>query len=170
MNVKNIKLSILICRVALDNAIDILSQQNISVKMHPNFITFKGIFTYVLFKSSDQKVNHVNATKISSVDKITSCLEELANLLKTEVVTYKVDNIISTTSLSRPINLIDIVKKKKFKKVTYNSERFPGMFIRFDQGTSIVFHSGNIVIVGCRTLDDIYSIKKCLVANIETKF
>lgn len=166
MNVKNVKLSIQIEELALDNATDLLSAKKIEVKKYPNFISFKQTFTYVLFKSSGKKLNHVNATKISSVEKITDCLQELFNLLNRTIVSYKVDNIISTSKLAKPVNLKKVIEKNIFKRITYNSERFPGMFIRFEKGTSIVFHSGNIVIVGCKTESEIEAISKCLTAHI----
>ena len=55
---------------------------------------------------------------------------------------------------------------KKFPKIKYNNQKFPGLFITFERGTAIIFHSGKIVIVGCKTTKHIKCIMKNIVANI----
>ncbi len=58
--------------------------------------------------------------------------------------------------MKRNLNLSDISKTCNFKNLKYNNEKFPGLFVKFETGTVILFHSGKLVIVGCKTEKDIY--------------
>jgi TATA-box binding protein (TBP) (component of TFIID and TFIIIB) len=44
----------------------------------------------------------------------------------------------------------------------YNNEKFPGLFVKFKEGTAILFHSGKVVLVGCKNEENL----KCLTTNI----
>ena len=74
----------------------------------------------------------------------------------------KVDNIIATLNIQKPIDLVSVCEKKLFESIKYNNEKFPGLFVKFKEGTAILFHSGKIVLVGCKTKKDL----KCLTLNI----
>ena len=58
--------------------------------------------------------------------------------------------------------------------IQYNNERFPGLFVKFERnlkkvGTAIVFHSGKIVIVGCKGLDELKCLSQAVSALISIK-
>jgi len=49
---------------------------------------------------------------------------------------------------------------KKNYKVKYNNEKFPGMFLKLDLGTIIIFHTGSLICIGVNNpsdLDQLYS-------------
>jgi TATA-box binding protein (TBP) (component of TFIID and TFIIIB) len=165
--IRNIKVSVKVNAVILNNALGNLKSNNIITKEFCNFITFKSnSFTYILFKTGKAKDTHINITQIKDFSLINVAINCLINLIKCTVISYSVDNIIATSDLLKPVCLTEIIKRKKFQKVKYNNEVFPGLFIKFNKGTIIVFHSGKIVIVGCKSVKDIECLMNFLHVNI----
>ena len=165
MQIRNIKLSVKLDKCPLDIAIEKLTAKKVSYKNHGNFISFTHIFSFVLFKPSKNGQTHVNVTKVPQFKKhIKKSLLVIEKLMCRKVINFTVDNIIATTDLEKKVNLEEITKQRK--NIVYNSERFPGLFIKFTQGTSIVYHSGKIVIVGCKTVHRLKKIEKWLHAHI----
>src|SRR5574343_477094 len=116
---------------------------------------------------------HVNVTNIKSFGDINSAVSHLACLRLIALPgTISVDNVTGLMQVGRliitdVIRLIELNEKEVCLKldsvlsgthslsVHYNNERFPGLFIKFKRsssksGTAIVFHSGKIVIIGCK--------------------
>lgn len=166
-HVRNIKISVKIKPLVLNNVVNLLASKGISFKIYSNFVTFKNRhFTYVLFKKGKRKNCHINITQIQTLQLIKKALESIEDLLTCKVISYKVDNIIATSDVSRKISLSEIIKKNSFDVIKYNNEVFPGLFIKFKEGTVILFHSGKIVIVGCKTLESIECILKNVLVSI----
>lgn len=135
---------------------------------------------------------HVNVTNIKSFCQIEGVTSHLANLgLIALPGTVNIDNV---TGLMQTGNLVlfDTVKHIQARKkqvcenlsiefpgvhtlsVHYNNERFPGLFIKFKKnkskfGTAIVFHSGKIVIIGCKCLSQLRWIAGAVSALISIK-
>ncbi len=166
MFVRNIKLSVKIECCPLDIAIKRLTKKKVHFSCFGNFITFKKKFSFVLFRPSANSQTHVNVTKVPNLEApVQECMNVLLKLLKKKIITYKVDNIIATTDLKKKLNLV-LISQKNIGNILYNSERFPGLFIKFGEGTSIVYHSGKVVIVGCKTVRRLKTIEEWLTANI----
>jgi TATA-box binding protein (TBP) (component of TFIID and TFIIIB) len=162
-NVANVKVSLKTSKIFLDNVFTLATEKNIFCKNYKNFIVLKSRFTYIIFKSKEkQSESHINITKIRSVSKILEAIDSITSLILCTVISYKIDNIIATTNLKRNLNLSDISKTCNFKNLKYNNEKFPGLFVKFETGTVILFHSGKLVIVGCKTEKDI----SCLIQKI----
>jgi len=154
--VRNIKVSVKVKALILNNALNSLSEQNVNINNFGNFVSFKfNNFTYVLFKRGKRKDSHVNITQIPNFWFINKAIDSLIRLLNCEVRYYTVDNIIATTDLKRSVSFRHLIDRRKFKRIKYNSEVFPGLFIKFKKGTVIVFHTGKLVIVGCKSVDNI---------------
>lgn len=162
VRIRNIKLSVKVKRFSLHSVISILRKNKIEFSRFPNFITFNYKYTYIWFKTGGNNLNHINVTKIPKLSKINQSVSRIKNLFKCKVLSVVVDNIIATSDLCETVNLRSIIKKKCFHKVKYNCERFPGLFLKFSTGTIILFHSGKIVIVGCKNKNDI----KCLIFKV----
>ena len=127
-----------------------------------NFIVLKKKYTYVIFKTNKESVNHVNIKKIPSLDKVFDLIEYLRNFFDFKVIKLSIDNIIASLKLSHCIDLVSICEKKLFQSMKYNNEKFPGLFVKFKEGTAILFHSGKVVLVGCKNEENL----KCLTTNI----
>lgn len=165
--VRNIKVSVKVRALVLNNALMQLYNNNIICKQFGNFISFKSNnYTFVLFKRGRKKETHVNITQIPNFQSIHKAIEVLVRLIGCVVINYVIDNIIATSDIKRSICLQKIVDERKFKKIKYNSEIFPGLFLKFTKGTSILFHSGKIVIVGSKSIENIKWILEIVHANI----
>jgi len=164
--VANVKVSIKTSQLFLDTVYKNLLEKNLKCIQHNNFLVLKSDFTYIIFKTNKQGENHINITKIPSVDQIPKAIELIQNLTDCFVITQTIDNIIATTNLKRKLSLVNISLAKKFPKIKYNNEKFPGLFVKFDIGTAIIFHSGKIVIVGCKSVEDIECVLNLIIVNI----
>ena len=98
-----------------------LLEKNLKCIQHNNFLVLKSDFTYIIFKTNKQGENHINITKIPSVDQIPKAIELIQNLTDCFVITQTIDNIIATTNLKRKLSLVNISLAKKFPKIKYNN-------------------------------------------------
>jgi len=168
IEIRNIKISLKIDSLPLNIAISILSNKNIPCRDHFNFISFKNQgFTFVLFKPSKNGYSHINITKITKGKDIARSGDIVKDLFKCSIAKSKIDNIVATDNLNLPLNLKNITKSKIFENIKYNSEQFPGLFVKFPVGTAIIFHSGKFVVVGCKNTADVKWISNTIYAGIQ---
>ena len=178
--ITNIKLSLktsFICLSSVQTLLlkkDLLGSKKISVKEYANFLVIKHIFTYVLFKSSNKEINHCNITNVSKFSDIDyACDHFLKTLLQELNVTEifrRVDNISATLNLFLKINIHDIIPYFKSKcNIGYNSEKFPGVFLKFKEGTVIIFHTGKCVFIGCKTKRSLECLETFIQMYVTTK-
>jgi hypothetical protein len=116
-------------------------------------------FTYTFFNTFNN-ITHCNITKIRKYGGIYSAKKKLKNLFpKISILSTKVDNICGTKDIGSNLNLDNLFKnliecRSIEFKVNYNSQKFPGLFIKFKgnplTGTLIVFKSGKINYVGLK--------------------
>lgn len=168
--VTNVKLSLKIRFICLDTVKQILSDLNICIKSYPNFLVFKKIYTFVLFKSKDNIQNHLNVTNIKrheNIEDVILTFKTLLNLEESDILSTTIDNITASFSIQSSFKFFDVLKNfKTLSKVTYNNEKFPGIFLKFKLGTVIVFHTGKCIVIGCKNLSDIECLVKEIHANI----
>ena len=166
-NVVNVKVSIKIEAPLLNIVQEQANNNNLFSKLYNNYLVVKAKYTYIIFKPNKNKNhNHINITKIPNTKFVTEAISEIENLLKVKHFDFKIDNIVASGNFMRHIDILEIVKKRLFEKIKYNNQKFPGLFIKFNRGTAIIFHSGKVVLVGCKDLNDIEWITQQLVANI----
>lgn len=162
MNYKiaNVKVSIKTTLLFLDIVFKKCSDNNVYCKNYKNFLVLKDIYTFIIFKNNKNNENHINITKIPSLDLVQHAISTITQLTDCTVISHTIDNIIASTFVKSHIDLQAL--STLFPNVKYNNEKFPGLFIKFKKGTAILFHSGKIVIVGSKTEEDI----QCLIQNI----
>jgi len=75
----------------------------------------------------------------------------LKNLLKMAKTSLKVQNIVATTSLGKPVSLTKLARTQS--NTEYNPEQFPGLVLRVKKPKSavLVFSSGNLVCTGTKS-------------------
>ena len=167
--ISNIKIS---CVIAIKNAnLLLLNSDDKNVKYFGNFIVVRrNNFVYSIFKKRKQLAGeknkekkggntvlyHINITKIPSPEQIASSVDNLKNVIRNKylVMTKIINNVTCTydTKLSS-IPLLDLIEELKekipsVKRVRFNPERFPGMFISFPDNTLLIFSSGKMVVIG----------------------
>ncbi len=164
--VANVKVSIKTTPLFLDTVYKNLLEKEFNCIQHNNFLVLKSEFTYIIFKTNKKGENHINITKIPLVEKIPEAIKLIQNLTNCFVISQTIDNIIATTNLNRKLNLVDISSRKKFTNIKYNNEKFPGLFVKFNIGTAIIFHSGKIVIVGSKSIENIECVLNLILVSI----
>jgi len=165
VEITNIKVSIKIHLQSLDSVEDKLRYSSYKYKKYNNFIVFRDRFVYTVFRAGSKVLNHVNITKIKNFNEIEESIISLRDIgLVADRSSMKIDNITGSIDLKKEIhieNLIDSIRTSKdrnFKsiKITYNNEKFPGVFLKQVRvGTIIIFYSGKVVLVGCKTREDL---------------
>lgn len=159
--ITNVKVSIKINEVCLDTVVQKLENKKIKYTRYHNYIVIQDIFTYIIFKPSCKQKNfisHVNITKIPSISSIEIAKTHLIFLINCNILTNfaVIDNI--TVSLTIKHHLTPETISQIFTrlcKVTFNKETFPGIFLKFDCGTAIIFHTGKCILIGCKNIFDV---------------
>lgn len=165
--VANVKVSIKIKAISLDIVQNLVQEKSLIAKLHNNYIVVRAKYTFIIFKpNKDFTVTHVNITKIPNTTFISSAVNEIEDILNSQHFDLQIDNIIASTNLNKNLDLVKIVRNKLFERIKYNNQKFPGLFIKFLKGTAIVFHSGKVVIVGCKTILDIECIMNKIYVHI----
>lgn len=162
--ITNVKVSIKIKEVCLDTVARKLEAKKIKFKKFQNYIVIQDIYTYIVFKTSYKKnnsISHVNITKIPTISEIETSKEHLNILFDGVHYVEKaiVDNITVSLDVRKnltPENIKNIFEK--LCKITFNKETFPGIFLKFENGTAIIFHTGKCIIIGCKNLSDVNTI------------
>lgn len=154
--ITNVKLSLKVSFNCLDTVSNLLKDKNISCKSYNNFIVFKTQYTYILFKSKNNIQNHLNITNISNLDEIDQAINIYKNISNSTIISQIIDNITASFSLKDTFEFLNVIDKfNSIAKVSYNSEKFPGIFIKFDIGTVIIFHTGKCIIIGCKSIENL---------------
>lgn len=148
--IANVKISVKI----LSTPLDIVSKKlkECQVTHHNNFIVVRSKYTFIIFKPKlKSETNHINITKIPHLNLIKDAIDEIEGLLRCNTFDLVVDNISATSTFPCKLDLVKLVNEKKFDQIKYNNQAFPGLFLKFEFGTAIIFHSGKINIVGCKS-------------------
>jgi Transcription factor TFIID (or TATA-binding protein, TBP) len=172
--ITNIKISVKCKNICLDSVERSLREKNISFSKYNNYLVIKHKYTYILFKKNIKKnenIYHVNITKLNNLD----CLSEAINNIRqfsggVVLCSYTIDNITVSKSFEKNIKILELITKLPLEiGVTYNSETFPGVFLKYPNknGTAILFHTGKCVLLGCRTIKNIETIIESLLTFIK---
>lgn len=158
-SLRNVKISIKIEGISLNTVSEVCLQKSLDYKKYENFIVVKNKFTFIIFKNNKKNINHVNITKIPTIDAINESLLYLKECGETIIIrpnTMKIDNLTATTNLNKEINLPEFVRRNsQIYNIKYINEKFPGLFIKFEKGTIILFHTGKVVLIGSKTESDL---------------
>lgn len=181
--VTNIKVSINCNKVSLDSVLLQCENKQIKTKVYPNFILFESKFVYTIFKNKEiNSYNHINITKIKNKLELRESLNQLKTYFGITFIknTLKVDNITGTLNLQKEIVLKELINYTETYKfdgdifISYNNEKFPGAFLKVKKenkkiGSILVFHSGKVVFVGCKTIYDLKCLESLILAITFTK-
>lgn len=170
--IKNIKISFKIQRISLNTVLKHLNEKNMAYELKSNYIILRCQFVFIIFKSKDLTVSHINVTKIgqmSDMDTVEKVFkDDVFNLDEIVILNKQIDNITAVYSHHEQIVLQKIIEQvKETKTVIYNREKFPGLFLRCKIGTLIFFHTGKVIAVGVKTEHDLYLLFNDLKAFLE---
>ena len=80
---------------------------------------------------------------------------------------YKIQNIVATTSLGKPIPLTKLARTQP--NTEYNPETFPGLVLRVKEPKSavLVFSSGNLVCTGTKSLPQVRQVIEAVIKQLK---
>lgn len=145
----------------------IIEKRKIVCKKSANIIVIRDKYVFCIFERKDLNI-HFNVTKIHSIPDIFDFLfffSEHYFSYETKLLSLKIDNITANFDIKKKIDF----KNLKFindVKIRFNPERFSGYFLKFNQGTVILFRNGKINIVGCKSISNIHEICRVLEKNL----
>lgn len=157
-------------------------QQKIDYSTYNNYIVFRSSnFTYTIFKkkslkncdkTSDSK-QHANITvrNSSKIEEAIILLKKILQYDKDVNIPFKIDNLTATAALGKSVNVNDFLQSTRniSDKISFNPEKFPAIFIRHKNGTILLFRSGILNILGCKSteeLNETFSWIRSICANI----
>ena len=81
--------------------------------------------------------------------------------------TYKIQNIVATTSLEKLIPLTKLARTQP--NTEYNPETFPGLVLRVKEPKSavLVFSSGNLVCTGTKSVEQVRKVIKAVIKQLK---
>src|SRR3989344_4440218 len=79
---------------------------------------------------------------------------------------YKIQNIVATTSLGKPIPLIKLARTQP--NTEYNPKTFPGLVLRVKEPKSavLVFSSGNLVCTGTKSIAQVKQVIEAVIKQL----
>jgi transcription initiation factor TFIID TATA-box-binding protein len=79
---------------------------------------------------------------------------------------YKIQNIVATTSLGKPVPLVKLAKTQP--NTEYNPQTFPGLVLRIKEPKSavLVFSSGNLVCTGTKSLSQVRKVVEAVIKQL----
>ncbi len=80
---------------------------------------------------------------------------------------YKIQNIVATTSLEKPIPLTKLARTQP--NTEYNPDTFPGLVLRIKEPKSavLVFSSGNLVCTGTKSLGEVKKVVEAVIKQLK---
>tara|TARA_Y100000310_G_scaffold339252_2_gene431382 strand:- start:419 stop:982 length:564 start_codon:yes stop_codon:yes gene_type:complete len=86
---------------------------------------------------------------------------------KSKDSTYKIQNIVATASLGKPVPLTKLAKTNP--NTEYNPETFPGLVLRIKEPKSavLVFSSGNLVCTGTKSVGQVRQVIKEVIKQLK---
>ena len=85
----------------------------------------------------------------------------------TKETSYKIQNIVATTSLEKPVPLTKLAKTNP--NTEYNPETFPGLVLRIKEPKSavLVFSSGNLVCTGTKSVAQVKEVVEEVIKQLK---
>ncbi len=158
--IKNVKISLKLKEISLNSVLRCLDVNNTKYKTKSNYIIIESKYIYIIFRPKNHQITHINVTKIPNLSEIDVAVnilrKEIFPILNISINQTNIDNLTAVYNANKNIVLPEIIKHKKdYFKITYNNEKFPGMFVKFDVGTLIIFYTGKVIAVGCKTVNSL---------------
>ena len=158
--IKNVKISVkYFSEEPIKHLITIASDRNVYMKQIRNILIIKDIYSLTVFKQEKNKY-HFNVTGIKNLGHIKQTLVWLENTYCNkkhfQYISFKTDNITSTFDTEKHIALDNLAKFVNGS--SYNPERFHALYFKNCEGTVVVFRTGKVNIVGCKSLKNILSL------------
>ena len=124
----------------------------------------KSITIYFISRVGSRQ--HCNVTKVASLAYIENSVDELSKIIKKDkgLISWTVDNLTATGDIQSRINLRYFIENQTDHHWMYNSENFPGAFLKKNGLNVILFSSGKV------TWNALWSMWNTCNSNITAEF
>ena len=157
--VNNIKVSYKISNLHVSDLLTELKIKKLDYSETSKYIIIRTNFTYIICKTKNNLINHVNVSKIPHFHVINDAIlffkDSICENLKLISKNIFIDNITATFKHNENINLKNILNINKHLPIKYNKEKFPGLFLKLSKCTLLIFHTGKVNSVGCKSAQDL---------------
>ena len=165
--ISNYKFSVKIQNLLWKKTLEVLKKCFFqSLKQYGNFLVFKDNFCFTLFQPAKKTgLSHLNVTHLKDKSDILKVAQKIRRYICGELLlsTLKIDNITASSHINREIDLyLFYLQNSDRFTILYKKEKFPGCFIKTASGTALLFHTGKVIVVGCKTAKQI----ECLLEKI----
>lgn len=169
--ITNVKISFKLANCTYQFLKSIPAKFNNVSKTFPSFFVWRAHgYVYVIFFTG-----HVNVTSIQGLNRVPDAIYCLLTDFKLDVTPFPkwtCDNITADgyINLKQKLDLSDVCRKLRnsetFAKIRFNTQRFPGCFIKTIYGTILFFNSGKYVLVGIKSTQAIYALEQLFISEI----
>lgn len=156
------------------------SLHNLDITHYSNFSVLRDIYVYIIFWSG----NYVNITKIPSIRFLQHSIKHFMSILK--IKSSRLKRLFKKKRLLKNISIHNICASGRFKtsrnlktlrnfltteklnaRVKLNQTFFPALFVKFSQGTCIIFQNGKYTVVGCNNHKSVFEIADSICAYMK---
>ena len=149
-----------------------LSSEEIDkVKITKNFVIIRGGYIFILFP----RRGYVNFTKVQSLDQLPQVIKEFKKItgLKVDSSTISIHNITAhgRVQLNEHLSQLKKAAEKSLinSRCIFNTSYLPGLLIKNEFGTAVIYQSGAIKFLGFKSLRSLEIFADTLCACITKK-
>ena len=113
-------------------------------------------FVFTVYNHTKSNIHVTGVKKFEDIERCMSFLLQKTNIKIDDIECYRVNNTTSVFQLSKKINL---TRLKKCLSEDFDSsqmwsrlEKFPAVYFKNEHGTAVIFQSGKINLVGCKSV------------------
>jgi hypothetical protein len=139
------------------------------LKISGNIVSVKDKYCMCFFMKKNKTV-HINVTGVKTILEIFEFFKFFAChyfCYDTKLLSLKIDNYTASVNLNKKIDLL-LLRKKFYNISKYNPDTFAGLFLKFEEGTFIIFKNGKINVLGCKSVSNIEKLWKERIVLITT--
>ena len=158
--INNVKISVKFrSKNQINHFVSVAIKRDVPCVKKRNFLVIKDEFSIIIFQKFPNKY-HLNITGIKSLSEVPKVIRWIVcyycNPKEFKYEGFTIDNITATFDLGFKIPLHQIATHLDSSK--FNPERFPGLCLRHAQKTVVIFSSGKINILGCKSRKEVVKI------------
>jgi transcription initiation factor TFIID TATA-box-binding protein len=137
----------------------LLNQPDIRFKYNPAKY-HGGYFTLENGKATIYKNGKYILVGLTNINQIRLAFSELKTILSSLIDVSQatepvIQNFVATENFSHPLNLEYIYNNNIEYQIDYEPEQFPGLILKINNITALVFSSGKLVLAGARSIEEL---------------
>lgn len=134
---------------------------------YSNYSVLRDIFVYIIFWSG----NYVNITKIRKECDIAKAVKHFKTLIKCDSETKTTIHNICASGIFKKKHNLKLLhgymkENENNARVKFNQNVFPALYVKYSNGTCIIFQNGKYTIVGCKSRKQVFDITETICVHM----